>query len=72
MSLDQQVAEAVAAGWKVIAQGRILIPYEEKHPKPSFSERAEGFPGAGSGERILDDDERWVLLRAAARGGDAA
>lgn len=65
-ALEDQVAKFVAEGWKVVNHGRVLIPFEAKYPKPSFSERVEGFVGVLNGEKLLDDDEQWFQLR---RGG---
>lgn len=61
--LEDQVAALVADGWKIVSQGRVLIPFEAKHPKPTFAERVEGFHGASAGEKLLDDDEQWFQLR---------
>lgn len=63
VSLDEQIAELVEDGWEIVAEGKVLIPFEAKHPKPTFSERVEGFHGVSPGEKLLDDDERWVQLR---------
>jgi hypothetical protein len=61
--LADQVTQLVAEGWEVVGSGKVLIPFEAKHPKPTFAERVEGFHGALTGEKLLDDDERWVQLR---------
>lgn len=61
--LDEQVAALVADGWEVVNHGRVLIPFEAKYPKPTFSERVEGFVGVLPGEKLLDDDEQWFQLR---------
>lgn len=68
LSLDDQIAGRLAKGYEIVQQGRVLIPYEEKYPKPSFAERVEGFKVSlnRSGDVLLDDDERWVHMRKSA------
>ena len=63
--LEDQVAQLVAEGWRVVGRGRVLVPFVATYPKPSFSERVEGFHGVAPGEKLLDDDEQWFQLRAA-------
>lgn len=62
--LEKQVAELVTQDWEIVDRGKVLIPFEAKYPKPSFSERVEGFHGAVPGEKILDDDDQWFQLRS--------
>lgn len=63
------VDKLLAEGWEVVQEGRVLVPFEAKHPKPSFSERVEGFNFGklrhGQGDKLFDSDEemRWWHLR---------
>ena len=60
------VEAALAEGFEIVQQGRVLIPYDPTaKPKPTFADRVEGCnAGAiGNGDRLFDDHERWVHLR---------
>jgi hypothetical protein len=61
--LEDDVGRLAAEGWEVVGHGKVLIPFEAKHPKPTFTERVEGFVGVLPGEKLLDDDEQWFQLR---------
>jgi hypothetical protein len=66
VSIDAQVDAALADGFEIVQQGRVLIAYDPaRRPKLDFAQRVEGCnAGAiGSGDRLFDDDERWVHLR---------
>lgn len=72
MTLEERIEEALAEGYELIQEGRILMPPKER---VSFSERAEGFRFSLLGphspptfvspyeNKLLDDDQRWVHLR---------
>jgi hypothetical protein len=62
-ALENEVAALVADGWQVVNRGKVLVPFETKVPKPTFSERVEGFTAVLPGEKLLDDDEQWFQLR---------
>lgn len=72
MTVQQHIDAAVADGFEIVQEGRVLIPYEEKYPKPSFADRCEGFRIGMLGysgqhstfdNKLFDDDECWVHLR---------
>jgi hypothetical protein len=66
VNIDEQVAAALADGFEVVQQGRVLIQYDPaRRPKLDFTARVEGCNAGiiGSGDKLVDDDERWVHLR---------
>lgn len=69
MTVDEHVAAAIADGFEVIQQGRVLAPPAQG---VSFDERVEGFRIGLLGythehcafhNRIFDDADRWVHLQ---------
>ena len=69
---EEELEAALADGYEVVQEGRVLIPFEAKYPKPSFADRVEGCNVGliGSGDKLLDDDTRWVHLRPSRRPRD--
>lgn len=77
-SLRELVETALAVGFEVVQEGRI-VPYTGTQ-KETFSDRAEGFKIGMLGtfappsyrsqfeNRLFDDEERWVHLRRARVG----
>ena len=66
MTVDEHVAAAIADGFEIVQQGPVVIQFDPKaKPKPTLADRFGDFnAGAvGSGDRLFDDDERWVHLR---------
>lgn len=69
MTLDEHIAAAIADGFEVVQEGRVLAA---PAPGVSFDERVEGFQigllgysGAQTpySSRIFEDAERWMHLR---------
>lgn len=66
MTVDEHVAAAIADGFEIVQQGAVVIPFNpDAKPKPTLADRFGGFnAGAvGSGDKLFDDDKRWVHLR---------
>lgn len=68
------MAEALADGFVIVQEGRVLFPFDPK-VKRTFAERCEGFKIGMLGthaeptwksvyeNRLFDDEVRWVHLR---------
>lgn len=63
-SVVDQVAELEAEGYRVLQWGAVIHPFDPK-VKRSSSERFADFNASAvvSGDKLLDDDERWAHLR---------
>jgi hypothetical protein len=60
------IDKALADGYEILQEGRVLVPFDPKaKQKPRFSDRVEGCNVSliRSGDKLLDDDERWAHLR---------
>lgn len=73
--LDELISQAEAEGYRIVQQGRVLIP-DTKDARLSFNERVEGFDIHLLGvhdesnewrspyeNKLFDDRERWVHMR---------
>lgn len=58
--LDAAVVRSIGEGWVELGRGRVIAP---DAPGVCFSERVEGLGTVRSGDRLLDDGERFVHLR---------
>lgn len=75
MTIQEHIDAALAEGFEIIQEGRILMPFSNGPPKTDFDTRAEGFKIGLMGSyppptyrsvyenRLFDDDERWVHLQ---------
>lgn len=76
--LGQHVTDALAEGFEIVQEGRVLSP---DAVGVSFAERVEGFRASMLGShsaptyrseyenRLFDSEERWVHLRRLRRAG---